>query len=75
MKRFKLTQVREVYQTCIVEAETREAALKVWMDGMDDFGQWNDSSLGEVDRIISVDELVVNGEDITNDVVGVEFVD
>ena len=68
IKKFKLTQVIETYQTCQVEAETREDALKIWMDSFDAIGQWINSDCGEVDRIISVDELVPDGKDITSNI-------
>ena len=75
MKEFKLTRVLEVYETCRVDAETREEALKKGTEDIDNIGQWEHSDCGEVDRIISVDELTTDGSpDITNDVVDDEFV-
>ena len=81
MAKFKLTQLIEVYQTTIVEAKSREDALKMWRDEGWDKDRplpcWKNACYGKADRIISVDELTDDGENElhANDIEDGEFVD
>jgi hypothetical protein len=65
MKTFRLTQRCEVYEHCYIEAESAEAALKMFQDDtIDQDYEWKHDEYGDTE-LIGVDEVSDSGEPIS----------
>ena len=72
MPQFKLVQKAIVYETRIVEAETREAAKYLYENEL--VQNWGHEQYGDLE-LIGVDEMLEDGTINSNDVVDGEFDD